>query len=174
MILKILTDEHPLLHKKSKPVQKFDFELKTLVQNMIETMYAAPGVGLAAVQVGVPVRVFVVDVSDEQNEAIVFVNPKIVSRSGEQIGFEGCLSVPGYYGKVKRSQKVLVQAWDIEGQVFEIVVEGFFARAIQHENDHLDGIVYVDKLVDGKKITKAEYDALMEKQSEKPPTRVQI
>ena len=115
---------------------------------MFDTMYEANGVGLAAPQVGILKQIFVVDVGDEEGNPVpyVFINPEIIDREGVQVGFEGCLSVPGKSGKVARAEKVKVKAFDKDMNEFELEAEGFLARAIQHEYDHLNGIVYVDKV----------------------------
>ena len=129
------------LRKHSKPVEKFDLRLRILLKDMAETMYINDGAGLAAPQVGILKRVCVVDVGDHLYE---LVNPVIVSREGEQEGPEGCLSIPGRAGAVKRPMKVVVQAQTAKGEPFEVTVEGFLARAFCHEIDHLDGVLYVD------------------------------
>ena len=131
------------LRKHAKTVEKFDFRLKLLLGDMADTMYKAEGVGLAAPQVGILRRAVVVDVGDGLVE---LVNPEIVSSAGEQSGPEGCLSIPGRQGLVTRPETVTVRAQDRSGQPFEITGEGFFARALCHEIDHLDGILYVDKM----------------------------
>ena len=129
------------LRKVCKPMQKFDLRLWLLLRDMADTMYKAEGVGLAAPQVGILRRVVVVDVGDG---LIELVNPEIISMEGEQAGPEGCLSVPGKRGFVRRPQKVTVRAQDRKGKPFEITGEGLLARALCHELDHLDGIMYVD------------------------------
>ncbi|MEA4999958.1 MAG: peptide deformylase [Candidatus Limiplasma sp.] len=129
------------LRKQCKPVEKFDLRLKMLLKDMAETMYKNDGAGLAAPQVGILKRVCVVDASDHLYE---LVNPEIVSREGEQEGPEGCLSVPGRAGVVKRPMKVVVHAQNAKGEPFEVVGEGFLARALCHEIDHLNGVLYVD------------------------------
>lgn len=131
------------LRKQCKPVEKFDRRLKMLLDDMANTMYKADGVGLAAPQVGILRRAVVVDVGEG---LIQLVNPVIVSSEGEQCGPEGCLSVPGRSGMVTRPEKVVVKAQDAQGNPIEIVGEEFFARALCHEIDHLDGILYVDKM----------------------------
>lgn len=131
------------LRKQSKPVEKFDKRLKTLLDDMADTMYKADGVGLAAPQVGILRRAVVVDVGDRLYQ---LVNPVIVQSEGEQCGPEGCLSVPGRSGMVNRPNRVVIKAQDVQGNPLEIVGEEFFARALCHELDHLDGILYVDKM----------------------------
>lgn len=142
-IRKIRTDEDPILRKKSREIQIFDEKLKDLVDDMYETMYEAQGVGLAAVQVGLLRRLFVVD--DYEGHKDVFINPRIEKNEGCQEGFEGCLSVPEKMGKVERAEKIHVVYQDLQGAEKSIEAEGFFARIIQHENDHLDGILYTDR-----------------------------
>ncbi len=140
-IRKIRTDEDPILRKVSKPVSKFDNMLCSFLDDMAETMYHADGVGLAAPQVGVLKRIYIIDVG----EGIVeFINPEIIEESGEQIGDEGCLSVPQRYGSVKRPMTVKVRAQDRHGNFFEVVGEELFARAMCHEGDHLDGKIFID------------------------------
>ncbi len=129
------------LRKHCKKVEKFDIRLRILLKDMADTMYASDGAGLAAPQVGILKRVCVVDVGDRLYE---LVNPEIVSREGEQEGPEGCLSVPGRAGIVKRPMKVLIKAQNAKGEPIEVAGEGFLARALCHEIDHLDGVLYVD------------------------------
>ncbi|NLZ67253.1 MAG: peptide deformylase [Clostridiaceae bacterium] len=137
----ILKEGDPTLNRKARPVNRFDERLKTLVEDMFETMYDDEGVGLAAPQVGVLRRLFVMDVGDE-NGALVFINPSILNREGEQEGTEGCLSIPGLYGIVKRPMDVLVSAQDENGIPFEIRLTGLGARCACHECDHLDGVLF--------------------------------
>ncbi|MCL2599099.1 MAG: peptide deformylase [Firmicutes bacterium] len=134
-----------VLANTSKPVEQFDSKLADLIDDMLDTMVAANGVGLAAVQVGILKRVFVVCVDGET--AYEFVNPQIVGTVGEQCETEGCLSVPGVQGVVKRPQKVTVKAQDRYGKEFEITVDGLFARAVCHENDHLNGVLFDSKIM---------------------------
>ena len=133
------------LRKISKPMQKFDLRLWLLLRDMADTMYKAEGVGLAAPQVGILRRVVVIDVQDGKG-LIELVNPEIIAMEGEQAGSEGCLSVPGRRGYVVRPNKVTVRAQDRKGKFFEITGEELLARALCHEIDHLDGIMYVDKM----------------------------
>ena len=139
---KILTDKDPALHKVCKPVTAFDGKLHKLLDDMRETLIDSNGVGLAAPQVGILRRVFLVDVGVEENEIIEFINPEILETDGEQEGAEGCLSVPGKYGLVKRPYWVKVRAQDRYGDWFEAEGEELIGRCFCHENDHLDGIVY--------------------------------
>ncbi len=141
MIRKIITLGNETLRKESKPMQKFDLRLWLLLRDMAETMYDADGVGLAAPQVGILRRVVVIDIGEGLVELI---NPEIIATEGEQAGPEGCLSVPGRQGYVRRPNKVTVRALDRKGKPFEITGEGLMARALCHEIDHLSGRVYVD------------------------------
>ncbi len=134
------------LRKHAKPVEKFDLRLRILLKDMADTMYKANGVGLAAPQVGILRRAVVVDVGDEESRLFELVNPEIIAFEGEQEGPEGCLSIPGRSGIVKRPNKVTVRAQDSRGNPMEITAEGFLARAFCHEIDHLDGILYIDKI----------------------------
>ena len=134
------------LRKHAKPVEKFDLRLRILLKDMADTMYKANGVGLAAPQVGLLRRAVVVDVGDEESRLFELVNPDIIAFEGEQEGPEGCLSIPGRSGIVKRPNKVTVRAQDSRGNPMEITAEGFLARAFCHEIDHLDGILYIDKI----------------------------
>jgi peptide deformylase len=139
---KILTDKDPALHKVCKPVTAFDGKLHKLLDDMRETLIDSNGVGLAAPQVGILRRIFLVDVGLDGNEIIEFINPEILETDGEQVGAEGCLSVPGKYGLVKRPYWVKVRAQDRYGDWFEAEGEELIGRCFCHENDHLDGIVY--------------------------------
>lgn len=142
----IRVNEDPILRKKSKEVRKITKKVKVLVQDMIETMYEANGVGLAAPQVGMLKRIFVIDIYDETG-AKVFINPEIVSTDGEEVDEEGCLSLPGRNGLVKRPRKVTVKYLDLDGKENTLEAEGLLARAICHEYDHLNGTLYIDKMI---------------------------
>ena len=139
---KILTDKDPALHKVCKPVTAFDGKLHKLLDDMRETLIDSNGVGLAAPQIGILRRIFLVDVGLDGNEIIEFINPEILETDGEQEGAEGCLSVPGRYGLVKRPYYTKVRAQDRNGNWYEAEGEELIARCFCHENDHLDGIVY--------------------------------
>ena len=141
---KILTDKDPALHKVCRPVTEFDKKLHKLLDDMRETLIDSGGVGLAAPQVGILRRVFLVDVGLDGNEIIEFINPEILETDGEQEGPEGCLSVPGKYGLVKRPYWVKVKAQDRDGNWFEAEGEELIGRCFCHENDHLDGIIYTE------------------------------
>ncbi|RYF14428.1 MAG: peptide deformylase [Comamonadaceae bacterium] len=146
-ILPILCYPDPRLHTVAKPVAEVDARIRTLIQDMLATMYDANGIGLAATQVDVHQRLIVIDVSEERNEPMVLINPEITWASEEtQVGDEGCLSVPGIYDGVERSSAVRVRALDGEGQSREIEAEGLLAVCIQHEMDHLLGKVFVEYL----------------------------
>lgn len=135
----ILTEGDPVLNRRSRPVEKFDQRLHELVDDMVETMYEGDGVGLAAPQIGVLRRIFVMDVGEGP---VAFINPEIMEEDGEQEGPEGCLSLPGLFGIVSRPQKVRVRAQDRDGVFFEMTAEDLAARCVCHENDHLDGILF--------------------------------
>jgi peptide deformylase len=139
--------EHPL-HQPAAPVTAFDDHLQRLVDDMIETMYAAPGIGLAATQIGVPARIFVVDISvgRDPKGLIAMINPEFVERDGMQLEEEGCLSVPGFNATVVRPARAVVKGLDRHGSEQSVEGTGLFARALQHEMDHLDGVVFVDRL----------------------------
>ncbi len=147
-VLDICKYPDPVLLKKAAPIQKIDGPLKRLIQDMIETMYTAPGIGLAANQVGKLVRLIVFDVTpkDQDRNPAVLINPEIVEAEGEQTLEEGCLSVPDYYSDVKRSAKVLVRGLDAEGKPMEVCGEGILATVLQHEIDHLDGILFIERI----------------------------
>ncbi len=147
-IRKILTYPAPVLRKKAKKVTCFDKELLKLADDMVETMYDAPGVGLAANQIGVLQQIIVVDISSEEDEKkhTVLVNPEIISGEGSVVGEEGCLSVPACEGKVKRFQKIKVDAVNLAGEPLSFEAEDRFARIIQHEVDHLHGRLFIDHL----------------------------
>jgi len=145
-LLPILRYPDPRLHKIAAPVETVDESIRKLVADMAETMYEAPGIGLAATQVDVHKRVIVIDVSEEKSKLLAFVNPEILERSGEQVCEEGCLSVPGIYEKVIRSEHVRVTALDLQGQLFSLEADGLLAVCLQHEIDHLDGKVFVEHL----------------------------
>lgn len=136
------------LRKVCKPVKDVNLRTKILIGDMFDTMYEANGVGLAAPQVGILKRIFVIDCGDEEGNSVpyVFINPEILYRDGSQTDYEGCLSVPGKSGKVTRANWVKVRAYNEKMEEFEMEAEGLLARCILHENDHLDGVIYVDKV----------------------------
>jgi len=143
VIRQILTAEEPILRERARKVTHFDASLHRLLDDMLETMRDAPGIGLAANQIGVPLQVAVIELEETITELI---NPQIVRASGEVIDWEGCLSVPGFVAEVKRHAKVTVKARDRHGKEFRVKGEELFARALQHEIDHLNGILYIDYL----------------------------
>jgi peptide deformylase len=134
------------LHTVAKPVQAVDARIRKLIDDMAETMYAAPGIGLAATQINVHERVIVIDISETHDDLRVFINPEIVDQSGREENEEGCLSVPGVFDKVLRAERVTVRALDRDGKPFELKADGLLAVCIQHEIDHLKGKVFVDYL----------------------------
>jgi peptide deformylase len=144
--LDILRYPDPRLYKKAEPVAEVDESVRALVRDMAETMYAAPGVGLAATQVNVHKRVVVIDASESRDQLLVLINPEIVSREGVQLCEEGCLSVPGIYEAVERAERVTVRALGVDGKPFTLTAEKLLAVCIQHELDHLEGKVFVDYL----------------------------
>lgn len=164
MIKEILTSEHPVLRQKAKKVKRVDASIEKLIDDMFESLHAASGLGLAAPQIGVSASVFVIEMTKDDTddtveaeprrkrdivysgEQIALINPEIVKREGEQFGEEGCLSIPGYVGMVRRAMKVTVKALDRKGKEVKVKGEGLLARALQHEIDHLDGVLYTDRL----------------------------
>ena len=145
-LLNILHHPDPRLRTKAAPVSVFDNALAILADNMLKTMYAAPGIGLAATQVNVHKRLIVVDVSEDNNAPHILVNPKLELLGGTVAGDEGCLSVPGFYERVERAEQIKVQAQDVTGVPLTMSAEGLLAVCIQHECDHLDGKLFVDYL----------------------------
>lgn len=145
-ILDILNYPDPRLHTVAKPIKEVDTHIRRLIQDMAETMYAAPGIGLAATQVNQHIQLIVIDTSETKDRLQVFVNPKIVAKSGSQDYEEGCLSVPGIYESVTRAEKITVEALDGEGKSFTLEADGLLSVCIQHEMDHLLGKVFVEYL----------------------------
>ena len=158
---KIRTIGDDVLRKKTKEVKEITPRIAELIEDMLDTMYEAQGVGLAAPQIGVLRKIAVIDIYDD-NGPFVFINPEILEMSGEQEGDEGCLSVPGKCGNVIRPNRVKVRAFDENMEEFEMEAEGFFARAMCHEFDHLEGIIYVDKVVGELRDATAEEDEEIE------------
>ncbi|MCC8988998.1 MAG: peptide deformylase [Candidatus Contendobacter sp.] len=144
--LNILHYPDSRLRKSALPVETVDDGVRALVADLLETMYAAPGIGLAATQVNVQKRVIVMDVSESKNQPLALINPTLLDREGEEEMEEGCLSVPGFYEAVKRAERVRVSALDRDGEPFELETGGLLAVCIQHEMDHLDGKLFVDYL----------------------------
>ncbi len=145
-ILNILHYPDKRLHTIAKPIVSVDSAILRLIDDMAETMYAAPGIGLAATQVDAHIQLVVIDISESKDQLQVFINPKIVATEGETVYEEGCLSVPGIYEKVTRYERVTVEALDRKGQPFKLNADGLLAICIQHELDHLMGRVFVEKL----------------------------
>jgi len=147
-VLRIRTLPDPVLRQKAKKVNNIDSSIQKLIDDMIDTMHAASGVGLAAPQIGVSLRIAVIELPGE--EVITLVNPQIVKRQGERVLAEACLSVPGYQGEIKRSVTVKVKAQDRQGKEIRLKGEDLLAQALEHETDHLDGILYIDHAEPGK------------------------
>lgn len=147
-ILEILKYPDQRLREIAKEVDDINDDIKKIATSMIETMYHAKGIGLAGPQVGIPIRLFVIDIEqlEENPKPIVFINPVIISTEGKEKKEEGCLSIPGYTAPVERAVKVIVRFKDLDGKDHEIEAEGLLARAIQHENDHLDGKLFIDRI----------------------------
>lgn len=146
--LQIVMFPHPTLRHKSKPVRRVNAELRSTVRRMFELMYEARGVGLAANQVDVPLRLFVVNLTSDSadGDELVFINPVISRPKGSDEAEEGCLSLPGLYGQVKRSKQVRVNAYDLDGREINAEIDGLLARVVQHETDHLDGVMFTDRM----------------------------
>ena len=162
--LPILRYPDSRLYKKASPVKEIDARIRMLVANMAETMYAAPGIGLAATQVDIHKQVIVIDVSETRDQLLVLINPEIIEREGVQNIDEGCLSVPDVYEPVERAQRIAVNALDVQGMTFGLGAEGLLAVCIQHEMDHLEGKVFVDYL---SRLKRARIRAKMLKQQKK-------
>jgi peptide deformylase len=145
-LLPILHYPDPRLHTKAKPVVAVDDRIRKLAANMAETMYAAPGVGLAATQVDQHLRLIVIDVSEDKSELLTLINPELLEKTGQCESDEGCLSVPGIYEPIKRAERIKVRALDLQGHAFEREADGLLAICIQHEMDHLEGKVFVEYL----------------------------
>lgn len=156
--LQIVNYPHPTLRHKSKPIKRVDAELVRMVGEMFQLMYAARGVGLAANQVDLPVRLFIVNSAGDPNEGdeYVFINPVISRPKGSEEYEEGCLSLPGVNGGVIRPKQVHIQAYNLKGEEFNATVEGFFARILQHELDHLDGVLFIDRMSETAKLDIAD------------------
>jgi len=153
-ILKVLAVPEPILRQKSKRVKNIDGSVRKLAADMIETMHAVSGVGLAAPQVGVPLRVIVIGMPEEED--IVLINPEIVRRAGERWVTEGCLSVPGYFGEIQRAQRVTAKGKDLSGKEIRVKAEELLAQALEHEIDHLNGVLYIDHLESKDRLYKVE------------------
>ena len=155
----VITSENPILRQKAKKVHRFDPSISKLIEDMFETMHVAHGVGLAAPQIAISVRIFVAEFEDRK---IAIVNPEIIKAEGEDRGTEGCLSIPGYVGdNIRRATSVVVKGQDARGKVIRVRAEGWLARILQHEIDHLDGILFLDRLdspEDLREVTEAEFE----------------
>ncbi len=165
--MRIIQYPHPTLRHKSKPLRRVDAELKRIVAEMLDLMYQHDGIGLAANQVDLPYRLFVMNVRSDpkaKDDQYVFINPVIQKRSGTAEGEEGCLSLPEIYAPVKRSEKIILSAYDLAGQEVNYELSGFSARAAQHEYDHLDGVLFIDRLSPSNRL--AVKQALADLQSE--------
>jgi peptide deformylase len=168
--LPILQYPDERLYKIATPIAAVNEEIRSLVSNMAETMYAAPGIGLAATQVDVHVRLIVIDISETRDKLLVFINPEILESNGISSCEEGCLSVPGVYEKVQRAEKIKVQALDKNGERFVLEADGLLAVCIQHEMDHLIGKVFVDYL---SRLKKSRIRAKLKKSRSRPPSTIQ-
>src|SRR5258708_1708214 len=162
-IHKIITSENPILRQKAKKVHHFDPSIAKLIDDMFETMGASHGVGLAAPQIALSIRVFVAEFEDHK---VAMVNPEIIKAEGEELGTEGCLSIPGYVGdNIRRATNVVVKGQDARGKPIKVRADGWFARILQHEIDHLDGILFLDRLdrpEDLREITESDFEAAEE------------
>ena len=153
-IIPIRIEPDPILRQRAKRVRSIDGSIHKLIGDMLETMHAAPGVGLAAPQVGIPLRVIVIGIPGQED--IALINPEIVRRSGERLVNEGCLSVPGYVGELKRAVSVTAKGRDQNGKEIRIKADELLAQALEHEIDHLNGVLYIDRLEDMDKLRKIE------------------
>jgi peptide deformylase len=149
--LKIIPFPHPTLRRVSQPLRRVDADLKRMIREMFDLMYAARGIGLAANQVGIPLRFFIVNLeaAADKGEELVFINPVISRPKGSEEAEEGCLSLPSLYGNVYRPKQIRVDAYNLQGQPYSATLTGLFARCVQHEFDHLDGILFIDRMKDG-------------------------
>ncbi len=167
--MQIIKYPHPTLRHKSKPLRRVDPELRQIIREMFEVMYAGKGIGLAANQVGLPYRMFVMNLQSDPeavDEEHVFINPVIAKRSGTAEAEEGCLSFPGVYAPVRRSEKIVLSAYNPVGQEMTYELDGLYARAVQHETDHLDGVVFIDRFSPSSKLAVKEPLADLERQFE--------
>lgn len=146
MVLELRIYGDSILKRSSLPVTKIDKEIKSLAANMAETMYLNKGVGLAAPQIGVSKRIIIIDISKEYNSLITLINPEVIYKEGEEVAEEGCLSLPGISAEVVRPSKVVIKGLDLKGKVVEVVGEGLASRAFLHEIDHLNGILFIDRI----------------------------
>ncbi|MBN1374639.1 MAG: peptide deformylase [Dehalococcoidia bacterium] len=153
-VLEIKINPDPVLRKKAKKITSFDASVQRLIDDMIETMDKSSGVGLAANQIGVPLRVVVIRIPDQ--DVITLVNPEIIEKNGERLVIEGCLSVPGYQAEIKRAESVRIKAKDRHGKLFRKKGTGLLSQAFEHEIDHLNGILYIDYLQDTDKLVRTD------------------
>ena len=161
---KIITAENPILRKKAKKIHHFNPSIQKLADEMFETMHEARGVGLAAPQIAQSIRLFVAEYEDRK---VALVNPEIVKAEGEILGVEGCLSIPGYIGEnIRRAEKVVVKGQDVRGKNIKVNAEGWFARVLQHEIDHLDGILFLDRLDRPEDLHEISEDEELEEETE--------
>ncbi len=147
--LEIVLHPHPALRWKSKEVSRIDAELKKMVEQMFELMYSSKGIGLAANQVGLPYRLFIINPTgkrEEKDQEFVFINPQITRKNGSETDEEGCLSLPEVFGPVTRATKIIIDAFDLEGRQFELELEDLPARVVQHEYDHVEGVMFIDRV----------------------------
>ncbi len=181
--MEIVKYPHPALRWKSSPVTAINAELRTIVREMFDLMYEAKGIGLAANQVALPLRLFVLNLTAdpaETDEEFVFINPEIVRRKGNQEAEEGCLSMPNLYGDVRRADEIVVHAYGLDGQPFELTIDDLASRAIQHETDHLDGILFTDRMTEAARREVdpmlSDFESLFRRQQEqgKYPSDAQI
>ena len=157
--MRIIKYPHPTLRHKSKPLRRVDAELKKIVREMLDLMYQGKGIGLAANQVDLPYRLFVMNLQSDpaaKDQEYVFINPVISRRRGTDEDEEGCLSLPEVYADVKRSEKIVLSAYNLSGEEVNFELEGLFARAAQHENDHLDGVLFIDRISPGSQLAVKE------------------
>jgi peptide deformylase len=171
--MQIVQYPHPALRWKSSPISRITTELRETVREMFDLMYASEGIGLAANQVGLPFRLFVLNLTAKREEADqehVFINPEIIRRKGTQEAEEGCLSLPKLYGQVRRADEIVVEAFDLDGRGFELTIDDLGARAIQHETEHLDGVLFVDRISESARreadSTLADFEAQFRRQQE--------
>lgn len=153
--MEIVLYPHPALRYKSVPVQEINTSLRKTVDQMFELMYAAKGIGLAANQVGLPYQLFIINLTadpEHKDEEIVFINPTITKRRGHEVGEEGCLSFPELYGPVERSSEIVVEAFDLKGALIRYELDGLAARAVQHENDHIEGVLFIDRMTEPERL----------------------
>lgn len=171
--MQIVHFPHPSLRWKSSDVTRIDSELRNTVAEMFELMYEANGIGLAANQVALPLRLFIMNPTgdaDAEDSEFVFINPEITSRKGSELGEEGCLSLPELFGEVRRAEEIVVEAYDLDGQGFSMTLDELPARVVQHESDHLDGVLFIDRVSESTQKELApqlqDFDALFRRQQQ--------